>query len=231
MPDPVLNLEKASYVNISFSGLYSTFPFIISAYMYQPMIPAIYKNLERRNFKRMEKVILRGSYGAVFLYILIAVFGYLTFTDRPEQLAILEVKQNILELDYKHNFYFDIAIVSLIFTIMTAGPLCVIPCKDTWEDIFYGENIMTDIQNIMVTLLLIGICYISAIILPSIGDVLTILGLTCNPFIGFFLPVLCYLKLDPDCSWMMKAMSLFILGLTILTSVIGIYGYISSIIN
>ena len=91
--------------------------------MYQPMIPAIYKNLERRNFKRMEKVVLRGSYGAVFISILIAVFGSLTFTSSPDQLKLLEIKQNILELDYKQNFYFDIAVISLIFTIMTAGPL------------------------------------------------------------------------------------------------------------
>ena len=102
-------------------------------------------------------MVLRGSYGAVILYILIAVFGYLTFTTRPDQLALLKTKQNILELDYKHNVYFDVAVISLLFTIMTAGPLCVIPCKDTCEDLFYGEEIMTDSQNISMTLLLIGI--------------------------------------------------------------------------
>ena len=105
----------------------------------------------------MEKVVLRGSYGAVFLYILIAVFGYLTFTSDEVQLKILQEKQNILELDYHHNFYFDIALMTLIFTIMTAGPLCLVPCKDTWEEIFYGDVIMTDTQNILVTLLLTGI--------------------------------------------------------------------------
>jgi amino acid permease len=123
VPDPMYNLQSASYVKVSFSGIFSSFPFIISSYMYQPMIPAIYKNLENRNLKRMEKVVLRGSYGAVFLYVLIAVFGYLTFAGNEEQLQILEVKQNILELDFKKNFYFELAIVCLILTIMTAGPL------------------------------------------------------------------------------------------------------------
>lgn len=123
VPDPMYNLENASYFNFSFTGIISTFPFIISSYMYQPMIPAIYKNLENRNLKRMEKVVLRGSYGAVFLYILIAVFGYLTFAGNEEQLQVLEIKQNILELDFKNNFYFELSIICLILTIMTAGPL------------------------------------------------------------------------------------------------------------
>jgi amino acid permease len=123
VPDPVENIKVADYAKFSFSGIFSTFPFIISSYMYQPMIPAIYKNLERPNFRRMEKVVLRGSYGAVFMYILIAVFGYLTFAGDSEQLDVLKRKQNILECNYHQNFYFEIAMVSLIFTIMTAGPL------------------------------------------------------------------------------------------------------------
>mmetsp|Transcript_16583 Transcript_16583/g.16264 ORF Transcript_16583/g.16264 Transcript_16583/m.16264 type:complete len:92 (-) Transcript_16583:332-607(-) len=91
--------------------------------MYQPMIPAIYKNLENRNMQRMEKVVYIGSFGAVFLYILISVFGYLSFSTNPEQLEILRVKQNILELDFKHNVYFEASIICLVVTIMSAGPL------------------------------------------------------------------------------------------------------------
>ena len=230
VPDPVENIKVADYAKFSFSGIFSTFPFIISSYMYQPMIPAIYKNLERPNFRRMEKVVLRGSYGAVFMYILIAVFGYLTFAGDSEQLDVLKRKQNILECNYHQNFYFEIAMVSLIFTIMTAGPLWMIPLKDTWEDMFYGETIMTDVQNVTVTVMLIAIWYLAAIIVPSIGDVITILGLTWNPFIGFFLPVLWFLKLDPDCSIVMKTLSLAILAITIMTSVFGLYDYIASII-
>ena len=57
--------------------------------MYQPMIPTVYKNLENRNLRRMEKVVLRGTNGAVIIYIMIAVFGYLTFVNNEEQLSIL----------------------------------------------------------------------------------------------------------------------------------------------
>lgn len=178
VPNPVQNIKEAEYFNVSFSGIFSAFPFIISSYMYQPMVPAIYKNLERRNYRRMKKVISIGSYGAVLMYILIAVAGYLTFVGRPDQLKILAKRQNILELDYRNNFYFEIALVALVFTVMTAGPLCMLPSKDTLEEIVYKDQIMTDSQNVMVTVLLTGFCYICAILIPGIGDVLTVLGLT-----------------------------------------------------
>ena len=231
VPDPIKNLEDADYINISFSGIFSTFPFIISSYMYQPMIPAIYKNLENRNMKRMEKVLLYGSSGAVFLYILISVFGYLTFVNNSEQLEILHTQQNILVLDFKKNLYFDISIICLVLTIMSAGPLWMLPLKDTWEDIFNEDEIMTDSQNISVTLILTGIWFLSAILIPSIGDVLSILGLTWNPFIGFFLPVLWYLKLEKNSSILMKFWSILILLLTFSFSVWGMYDYVLSKIS
>ena len=215
VPLPMDNFRNANYSNVSLSSVYTAFPFIISSYMYQPMVPAIYKNLENRNLERMGKVLLRASYGAVFLYIIIAVFGYLTFVGNSEQLSILRDKQNILELNYHDNIYFNIAVISLVFTIMAAGPLSMIPWKDTWEVIFLNDQKMTDSQNLMTTLFLTGICYLFAIWVPKIGDVISFLGFTSNPFIGFILPIACYLKLCPESSYIMKFLSSCILILII----------------
>ncbi|CAI2366603.1 unnamed protein product [Moneuplotes crassus] len=228
VPDPLDNITEANYLDFSFASLFTSFPFIISSYMYQPMIPAIYKNLENRNMQRMEKVVYIGSFGAVFLYILISVFGYLSFSTNPEQLEILRVKQNILELDFKHNVYFEASIICLVVTIMSAGPLCMLPVKDCVEDLIYKNEIMTDSQNVMVTLLLTGICYAAAIVIPSIGDVLSILGLSCNPYVGFFLPILCYLKLEDNKPIYMMLAAILILFITGSFSILGIYGYVTT---
>ena len=40
--------------------------------------------------------------------------------------------------------------------------------------------------------------YVFAILPLSIGDILTILGATINPLIGFTFPIIFYLKLCPD---------------------------------
>ena len=57
---------------------------ILFAYMYQVNIPMIYKELERKNHRRMSKVVKRGSIGAIFLYASVGIFGYLTFYNRPD---------------------------------------------------------------------------------------------------------------------------------------------------
>ena len=63
--------------------------FVIFAYMYQPNVPIIYRELERANYTRMEKIVVRGSFGIVFVYILAAVFGSLTWIGNEDQLERL----------------------------------------------------------------------------------------------------------------------------------------------
>jgi amino acid permease len=45
------NLKNAKAFNFSYSGIVSTTPIIIFAYMYQVNIPSIYSELETRNYK------------------------------------------------------------------------------------------------------------------------------------------------------------------------------------
>ena len=66
---------------LSFSGVVSSFPLIIFAYMYQVNIPMIYTELEKRNASQMSKVLIAGTVGAVILYIIVGVWGYVTFVD------------------------------------------------------------------------------------------------------------------------------------------------------
>jgi amino acid permease len=58
-------------------------PLIIFAYMYQPNIPQIYKELESRDLKTMSGVLLKGSIAAIILYVMVGIFAYLTFVQNP----------------------------------------------------------------------------------------------------------------------------------------------------
>ena len=44
---------------------------------------------------------------------------------------------------------------------------------------------------------LVMITYFLAVAIPNVKDAISIAGATVNPCIGFFLPILYYLKLDP----------------------------------
>jgi len=41
----------------------------------------LYEELKQKDYHSMEKVVLRGSLGAVLFYIVAGIFGYLTFSN------------------------------------------------------------------------------------------------------------------------------------------------------
>ena len=75
---------------------------------------------------------------------------------------------------------------------MAAAPLCVLPSKDTVEELFYKEKGMTKKQNFFVTLILVAVNCALALALDGIGAAMTLVGSSINPIIGFILPVVFY---------------------------------------
>ena len=83
---------------------------------------------------------------------------------------------------------------TLLFSVIAAAPLCVLPSKDTIEELFYKEKGMNMRQNVVAT---IGICIAACLIaisLDNIGDAMALVGSTINPIIGFIMPVIFYWK-------------------------------------
>lgn len=159
VPDMGESFEKASYFNVSYEGLTYAVPYIVFAFMYQPNIPIVYRELIDRNYRRMAKVVVRGSFSVVILYILACVFGYLGLVSRPDLLEVLIEKNNVLEVDYG-NWAFNIAVIGLVFAIFAAAPICVLPTKDAVEELFYSENGMSNKQNLIITVVIVVACYI-----------------------------------------------------------------------
>ena len=73
----------------------------------------IYYELEKRNMKRMSKVLAKGSIGAVFTYVIVGIFGYLIFVNRPESFFN---KKNILDVD-DDNFRYNPAIMIVLIKL------------------------------------------------------------------------------------------------------------------
>ena len=71
--------REAIYFNVTLPSISECVPMILFAYMYQVNIPMIYYELERRDRRRMKKVVTRGSIAGVILYASVGLFGYLTF--------------------------------------------------------------------------------------------------------------------------------------------------------
>ena len=71
------------------------------------------------------------------------------------------------------------------------------PVKDTIEELYLGQGkTMNKKQNLLVTLIIVSVCFLAAVCIPNISDAMTVIGATSNPLVGFTLPVVFYLKMD-----------------------------------
>ena len=93
-----------------------------------------------------------------------------------------------------------VCLVLMLFVITFASPFCVLPAKDSVEEIMLGKEGVkfSTKQNFFCTLGIIIIAWAIAIIVPTIGDAMTILGATTNSGIGFLIPIVFYLKIEKN---------------------------------
>ena len=67
-------------VVLTVGGIFRSLPLIIFAFMYQINIPAIYTELKTPSMLDMKKVLFSGTILASCLYMIIGMFGYISFT-------------------------------------------------------------------------------------------------------------------------------------------------------
>ena len=144
----------------------------------------------------MWKVVIGATTIAVISYILAGYFGFATFAAYPNVDDIMQ-KENILEGPYGNNGWILASQFLLLAGVVLASPLCLMPCKDTVEELLLGQGrTMNSKQNLIVTLAIVTTCFIAAVAIPNISDAMTVIGATSNPLVGFTLPIVFYLKMD-----------------------------------
>ena len=86
----------------------------------------------------------------------------------------------------------------ILFVVLFASPFCVLPSKDSVEELILGKDgkKLSSTQNFVCTFCLIAVSWGIAIVVPTIGDAMTILGATTNSWIGFLIPIVFYCKIE-----------------------------------
>jgi solute carrier family 36 (proton-coupled amino acid transporter) len=157
----------------------------------------IYAELQDRS--QIKKVLGLGTAASALLYILIGVFGYLTFVNDDPKTTL--AAKNILEAPYpESSLVMIIGHYCLMIAVISAAPIIVLPAKDSVTEVFPWAWQ----YNVTVTFLIVTLCYTLAVFIPNIGDAMTLVGSTTNPALGFVLPMIFYWKVvakEPAFSW------------------------------
>ena len=122
----------------------------------------------------------------------IGMFGYLTFAHDQGQLC---THKNILMASgYQYSSLIDIAKILIAVSVITNIPICMLPCKNTIEELLYKKEGMSKKQNIFWSLLLSLISCFFAVLIPDVGSAMSLVGATLVPLISYMSPLVIYLK-------------------------------------
>ena len=122
-----------NWYKIDIEGLTSTLPIVVFSYMYQPGIPLIFRELQGKSYSRMDKVVLRGSSGAILIYITGGLFGYLIVLGDAKNTAKLASDKDLLSLDYKKNIFMSVVSTHQLLRLLGSS----------WTTIYYYVRVPT----------------------------------------------------------------------------------------
>ena len=189
-----INVTNAKYFSTSLAGMSRAIPFIVFSYMYQPIVPIIYTELNNRSRSKMRAILAFGSIFVITIYILDATFGYLCSLQEDSYIQTLIEEANILKVDFK-SYLYNIGALGFLFTVFSSAQVNFLSAKSEFELIFNDSKETSKLQNAVLTICFWLITWTLAVFVPHISDSITVFGCTIDPTSGFILPIIFYLSL------------------------------------
>jgi len=179
------------------SGLVHTVPVVIFGFTCQQNVLSCFRELQNPTLRRMDKVMARQMLLVSTIYILVGVYGYLTFgTDFSDQ------DQNILTKYDSKNISVLIGTFLLIISIINAQPFNVMPTREALFMFFRPGEIPTGWMNILVTMIAhVGQSSLAAISIindVSLDKMLDYVSGATSATMCFIIPFVIYYKLIQD---------------------------------
>ena len=190
------NLENnVNYLDIKkgFKDKFDAFNFISTIFYAScfhigcvPVINTLKNNVRRRIYKAIRRTILID----IFLYLSIAVIGYLSYPKNTPSLIIQ--RPTLSEGD--SDIIMGLGKIGLVFTFFTKLPNTYASLRITLFDKIFGTTEITNMKNYIVTFIVIMICVTSSIVYKEISSYIKIMGGLFSTLVGFLFPSLLIVK-------------------------------------
>ncbi|KAE8615755.1 hypothetical protein XENTR_v10008607 [Xenopus tropicalis] len=216
---------KPHYFTFNDKTVYAL-PTLAFAFVCHPSVLPIYSELRDRSQKRMQLVSNISFFAMFVMYLLTALFGYLTFygTVKSELLNAYQNKHDILILTVR---------LAVIIAVILTVPVLFFTVRSSLFELARKTK-YNYWQNILVTIILLALVNVLVITIPSMKDIFGVVGVTSANMLIFILPSSLYLKISKDSPGLFKdrLWAFIFLSLGVLFSLVSIplviYDWISS---
>uniref|UniRef100_A0A146P5Q7 Solute carrier family 38 member 5 n=1 Tax=Fundulus heteroclitus TaxID=8078 RepID=A0A146P5Q7_FUNHE len=170
-----------------------TIPIIAFAFVCHPEVLPIYTELRNANKKRMQAVANISILAMFVMYLLTALFGYLTFYAGVEA-ELLHTYSLVDPLDV---LILCVRLAVLVAVTLTV-PVVLFPIRRALLQIFFPEKPFHWARHFVIAFCLIFVVNLLVIFVPSIKDIFGVIGATSAPSLIFILPAIFYIRIVPE---------------------------------
>ncbi|PKK29870.1 solute carrier family 38, member 4 [Columba livia] len=165
-------------------------PILAFAFVCHPEVLPIYSELKDRSRKRMQNVSNISITGMLIMYLLAALFGYLTFYG--------EVEDELLHT-YTKVYTFDTLLLSVRLAVLVAVtltvPLVLFPIRSSISALLFPKRPFSWIRHFLIAAVILTFNNLLVIFVPTIKDIFGFIGASSATMLIFILPAAFYLRL------------------------------------
>uniref|UniRef100_A0A8C1PYG9 Solute carrier family 38 member 5b n=1 Tax=Cyprinus carpio TaxID=7962 RepID=A0A8C1PYG9_CYPCA len=167
-----------------------TVPILAFAFVCHPEVLPIYTELRNPTKRRMQAIANVSILGMFVMYLLTAIFGYLTFYLNTEA----ELLHTYSKVDPLDTLILCVRLAVLVAVTLTV-PVVLFPIRRALLQLLFPDKPFHWLRHISIALCLLFVVNLLVIFVPNIRDIFGIIGATSAPSLIFILPGLFYIRI------------------------------------
>lgn len=166
-----------------------TIPIMAFAFVCHPEVLPIYTELKDPSKKRMQNVANISILAMFIMYLLTAIFGYLTFYGN--------VKPELLEMYSKKDTLMLCVRLAVLIAVTLTVPVVLFPIRRAVLQLLFPDKPFHWVRHISIAVCLLFLVNLLVIFVPNIRDIFGFIGATSAPSLIFILPGIFYIRIVP----------------------------------
>ncbi|XP_040266513.1 sodium-coupled neutral amino acid transporter 2-like [Bufo bufo] len=164
-------------------------PILTFSFVCHPAVLPIYQELKGRSRKRMMNVSNVSFFAMFLMYLLAAVFGYLTFYGNVEP-ELLHTYSKIAG-----GVIFVVVRLAVLIAVTLTVPIVIFPIRSSITQLLFSGKDFAWWRHILITFVILAFTNVLVIFVPTIRDIFGFIGASAASMLIFILPSAFYVKL------------------------------------
>ncbi|KAG7497742.1 hypothetical protein JOB18_043243 [Solea senegalensis] len=167
-----------------------TVPILAFAFVCHPEVLPIYSELKDRSRKKMQNVSNLSILAMLVMYMLSALFGYLTFYGSVEA----ELLHTFTKV-YKFDTLLLLVRLAVLTAVTLTVPIVLFPIRSSITTLLFSGREFSWTRHLLIAVVILAFNNLLVIFVPTIRDIFGFIGSSAATMLIFILPAAFYLRL------------------------------------